>query len=104
MVCDPPRARGNVARLHAARVLAREGSCGAVQTRLGMRDQLDRDVRHQLTKAPLGGKALGETRPREMVLELEPESAGDAPAVGALRQRAVPGTRAKREHEAVERG
>src|SRR3546814_8593164 len=69
-----------------------------------MGDQFDGDRIHQALKAPLGGEALAETRIEQMVLEPEPEPAGDDHALRPVCEREIARDRAEREAEAIERG
>src|SRR3546814_8152501 len=85
-------------------MLLRKSRRGAEQAGLGMGDQFDGDRIHQALKAPLGGEALAETRIEQMVLEPEPEPAGDDHALRPVCEREIARDRAEREAEAIERG
>src|SRR3546814_12016979 len=89
-------------RCCSQRMLLRKSRRGAEQAGLGMGDQFDGDRIHQALKAPLGGEALAETRIEQMVLEPEPEPAGDAHALRPVCEREIARARAERGAEATD--
>src|SRR5687768_3425278 len=83
-------------------MLVREGGGGAVESRLRMRDQLDRNARHHLRIAPLEPEPLAERRVRQHLAQLEAEPAGEHDRARPVGERIVADEAAERMAEAVD--
>src|SRR5690606_13252982 len=76
----------------------------AVEARLGVDDQLDRDARHHLRVTSLEAEPVPEARAREDLAQPEPEPAGEHDSARPVRQRVIADETAERGAEMIHRG